>query len=86
MEPFLRRMWERFTNKKVWARKVIHNAATVTQVETDGSWQHESPCKEELDLLLHSTDLRLDGSPMREAYNAGKSGDWESFWERADSV
>ena len=46
----------------------------------------ESPYKEELELLRHSTDLRFDGSQMRRAYTAGKSCDWESSWQMADSA
>ena len=53
----------------------------MTQLGTDGSWQYESPYKEEPELLRHSTDLRFDGSPARNAYNAGTSGDWEEFLE-----
>ena len=35
----------------------------------------------ELDLLRHSNDLRFEGVPMRQAYNAGKSGDWANYLE-----
>ena len=74
-------MWERFTIKKVWARTVLEDAARVTQLGTNGRWQHETPYKEKLELLRHSTDLRCGGSPMRKANNAGKSSDWEMFVE-----
>ena len=59
---------------------VLDDAAKVTQWETDGKWQQESPYKE-FELLRHSTDLRIDGSLKRRAYNAGKSGDWAKFLE-----
>ena len=36
----------------------------------------ETPWKEELELLRHSTDMRFEGSQMRQAYNAVKSCDW----------
>ena len=62
VEKFLRKMWERFTNKKVWARTLF---GRWTQLETDDSWQYESPCKEEVEPLRHSNDLRFDGSVMR---------------------
>ena len=46
------------------------------QSRTDGSWQQESPCKEELELLRNVKDLRFDGASMRKA---GKACDWEEF-------
>ena len=32
------------------------------QMGNEGSWQYESPCKEELEQLRHSNGLRFDGS------------------------
>ena len=39
------------TLKKAWARTVLEEAARVTQLGTDGSWQKESPSKEEPELF-----------------------------------
>ena len=71
------RMWERFTikkKKKRWAPQLLEEEAKVVQVETDSSWQNESPFKEELELLRMGNDLRLEGSSMRQAFKAGNSG------------
>ena len=76
---FLRRMWERYTVKEALTRTVLEEAARVTQLETDGSWQKESPYKEELEFFRNIKDLRFDGSSMRKSYRAGKDGDWEVF-------
>ena len=46
------------------------------QLETSGSWQNESPYKEELELLRVSNDVFVDGSLMRQATKAGKADDW----------
>ena len=51
------------------------------QLGTDGRWQHETPYKEELELLRHSNDLRFGGVLMRQAYNAVKSGAWANYLE-----
>ena len=51
----------------------------LSKSETGGMWQHETPHTEEPELWRHSTDLRFEGSPMRQAYNAEKSGDWGTF-------
>ena len=55
-------MWEQFTIKKMWVRTLLDDAAKVTLLEPDGSWQNESPCKEELELLRHGNGLRFVGS------------------------
>ena len=67
--------------KKAWARSISEAAETVTRLGTGGRWQHETPYKEELEHLRHRTDLRFGGLPMRQAYNAGKSGDWANVLE-----
>ena len=38
-----------------------------------------APCKEELELVRHSNDLRLEGVLMRQAYSAKKSDDWANY-------
>ena len=68
MEQFARRMLERFTTKKAWARSVL----------ADGRWQHETPHKEELELVRHCNDLRFAGVLMRRACYAEKSDDWKN--------
>ena len=69
MKQFVRRMWRRFTIKKAWARSVLADAESVRHDGTDGRWQHETPYKEELEQVRHSS---------RRAYHVGKSGDWVS--------
>ena len=59
-------------SKKAWSRSVLVDAANVRRLGTDGRWQHETPYKEELQLVRHSTDLRFEGAQMRQAYNAGE--------------
>ena len=56
---------ERNTIIKSWASSVLADAEKVGQHGTDGTWQHETPYKEELKLVRHSTDLRFEGVPMR---------------------
>ena len=63
----LPKMWERFATEKRWAKQLLEEAAKAAQLETDSSWQHESPLKEELELLRMGSDLRLEGSLMRQA-------------------
>ena len=63
----LPKMWERFATEKRWANQLSEEAAKAVQLETDSSWQHESPLKEELELLRLGSDLRLKGSLMRQA-------------------
>ena len=64
MKQLVRRTWERFTSKKVWARSVLADAESVRQNGTDGRWQHETPCKAELELVRHSNHLRFKGVLM----------------------
>ena len=66
-------------SKKAWARSVL--ADNVRQHGTDGRRQHETSYKEEIELVRHCTDLRFQGVPMRQAYSAGKSGDWANYLE-----
>ena len=73
MEQFQRRRCERFTIQKAWARSILEGAENVRRSGTDGSWQHQTPCKEEYEPL---TDLRFEGVSMRHVDKAGRSGDW----------
>ena len=43
-------------SKKVWARSVSVDVAKEKQDGIEGDWQQESPHKEELDLVKHSSD------------------------------
>ena len=61
MEHFARRVWEYFTIKKALARSVLVNVGTERQDETEGRWQQDSPYREELVLVRHSSDLRREG-------------------------
>ena len=79
VDDFLRKKWEWFTVKKAWARTVLEEAARVTQLGIDGSWQNESSHKDELEFLRNVKDLRLDGSSMSKSHQAGKDGDGEEF-------
>ena len=81
MEQFVRRMWERFTIEQAWARSVSADAEGVRQNGTDGRWQHETPDKEELELVRHSNDLRLGGVLMRPVFYAVKPGDRRNYPE-----
>ena len=69
-------MWERFTIKKSVVRSILEDAEHVRRLGTDGRWQHGTPYKEEFELLRHSFDMRFGGVPIRQPYNAVKSGDW----------
>ena len=50
----------------------------VTRSGTDGRWQHETPYKEELELLRHSTDLRFEGPLLETFLGDGKLRAWTS--------
>ena len=56
--------------KKSWANNLLEEATNAVQLEACGGWQHESPYKEDLELLRVSGDLRLDGTIMREVFMA----------------
>ena len=59
-------MWKRFTVKKLWATKSLEAAAKPVQLETSSSWQNGSSCREELEVLRVTGDMRLDGTMMRQ--------------------
>ena len=71
-----KKMWERFTVKKKVRKEFLEDATKAVQLEACGSWQNESPYKEELERLLVSSDMRLDGTLMLQEIEAGKAGDW----------
>ena len=63
--------------KKKGAQRIFLDEATkAVQLEASGSWQNESPYKEELERLRVSSDMRLDGTLMLHEIKAGKAGDW----------
>ena len=70
-DGFVNRMWERLAVTKKVARKWLEEATKAVPLETTRSWQTESPYIEELELLRASSDLRLDGTVMRQASQAG---------------
>ena len=59
----------------------FHCQKSVEARRREGVWQQESPYKEELELVRHSSDLHFEVLLMRRAYYAGKSDDWESYLE-----
>ena len=59
---------------------MLEEATKAVQLETS-KWQHESPHKEELELLRVSGDTQMDGTWMRQAVKAGKAGDWAELVE-----
>ena len=71
VEQFLRRM---FHHQKKWARSILEDAENVKRPRTDGKWQYETPYMEEFELLRHITDLRFEGSLLRQACNAAFLG------------
>ena len=77
----MRGMWEYFIIKRAWARKVLADAGEEKQEGKQGRWQQESPSKEVLEQVKRNSDTDCNALMMRRAYNAGKSGNWESFKE-----
>ena len=71
---FVKRMWERIAVKELGARTLLEEATKAVQLETGSSWPLESPCKEELELLRMSGDMRLDGTSMRQGGESGRLG------------
>ena len=70
---FVNRIWDKFATKKFRASERLEEATRAVQQGT--SWQDESQFKEELELLRESGDMRLDGTLIRQAIEAGKAGD-----------
>ena len=56
MEQCLRRMWEHFTVKGVWAKAVLSDAEKERQEGIQGNWQKESPFKQEQELVKRGSD------------------------------
>ena len=53
-------MWEYFTLKSAWTRKILADAAQEKQEEIQGHWQQESPFNEVLELERNAdTDCKL---------------------------
>ena len=72
-------------DQKGWAKLLLEEATKAVQLETSSSWQHESPFREELELLREGSDLRLEGSLVRPAFQGWeKAGDWADFLENND--
>ena len=76
MEQLARKMWERFTIDMALSRSVSADEEKERQDGVDSDWRQETPQKEELELVQHSSDLRFEGIMMRSACEAVKSGDW----------
>ena len=69
-------MLEYFTLKRAWARNTL-----VDDVQEKQEIQGESPFKEVLEQVKRNADTDCNAQILRRAYNAGKSGNWESFKE-----
>ena len=80
-EQFLRGMWEYFTLRRARTRKILADATQEEQEGTQDQWQQESPFKEVLEQVIRNADTDCNAQTMRSAYNAKKSGNWESFKE-----
>ena len=74
-------MWEYFTLKRAWEKKILADAAQEKQEGIQGQWQQESPFKEVLEQAKRNADTDCNAQIMCRAYNAKKSGNWESFTE-----
>ena len=78
-DNFVKVMWKRYAAQKRWARQM--EGATKAVLQETSSWQEESPHKKELGLFCVSSDMRLDGTLIRQASKAGKAGDWSEIPE-----
>ena len=58
-EQFLRGMWEFFTLKRAWARKILADAAQEKQEGKQGRWPQETPFKEVLEASQKKCGHRL---------------------------
>ena len=58
----MRKMWERFTPEKAWARSVLADVEREKKNGTDGEWQQEAMCTEqmaEMPLIQQSQGLLM---------------------------
>ena len=55
-QQFMRGMWEYFTIKRAWAKKVLADAPKEKQEGIQGRWQQESPFKEVLEHVKENWD------------------------------
>ena len=84
MEQYLRRMWEHITVNRKWTKEVLADAEKEMQEGIQGTWQKESPHKEELELVKRSNDLSVNAYLLRRAYYAGRPGNWEFYKEECE--
>ena len=73
-------------NKKGWAKHLLDEVATAVQVETESSWQNGSSYTEEVELPREGSELRLEGSLMRQACKAAKASDRAEFLEMTSAA
>ena len=73
-EQFLPGMWEYFTLKRAWARKIFADTLKKNKYENKVSG-------EVLEHVKRKCDTDCNAQIMRRDYTAGKSGNWESFRE-----
>ena len=81
-EELLRGMWESFTLKRAWARKILAGAAHEKQEGTQGQWQQEPPFKEVVEQVKRIADTDCSAQIMRRAYKAKKLCNCERFKEK----
>ena len=74
-------MWEYFTIKRAWAKKILADAAKVVQEGIQGQWQQESPFKEVLEQVKGYSDTDCNAYMMCRAYKAARTGNWEGLKE-----
>ena len=81
---FVRRMWEHFTIKKAWARSVLVDVKK-RRARRDRR-RHETPYKEELELVRHNSDLRFEGSLSVVPTTPGGQMIGKAFWKNSDKT
>ena len=68
-DGFINRMWGEICSQEAVGKGVDGEENEMGAAGT--GWQDESPYKEELELLRVSSDMRLDGTLIRQASNVG---------------
>ena len=67
-------------------RSVLVDVEKERQEWREGAWQQETPCKEELELVKHSRDLRFEGSFLLRACYAGRSVTGRAIWKNSERM
>ena len=89
-EQFLRGMWEYFSFKRAWARKIFVDAAQEKQEGLQGQWEQESPFNEVLEQVKRHVDTACNAQIMRRAYmqrsRASGKASTRNFGKKVSSV